>query len=89
MAKMKTRRLILNDDSTGQTTSYKAPVKRSDLYAMVDKAAGTGATTLSVAQYDGYSVWHDTRVADHLADLKNAGEAQTIYRIVSVCRSLR
>ncbi len=29
----KTRRLILNDDSTGQTASYKAPVERSDLYA--------------------------------------------------------
>ena len=83
------RRLILNDDSTGQTLAHKPPVKKSDLYAMVDKAAGTGVTTLCVAQYDGYNVWHDSRVTDHLADLPDAGDGQTLYRIVSVCRDLR
>ena len=83
------RRLILNDDSTGQTISYKAPVRKSDLYAMVDKVAGTGVTTLSVAQYDGYNVWHNSRVADHIADHPGAGDIQSFYRIVSVCRNMR
>lgn len=83
------RRVILNDDSTGQTTRFKPPVKASDLNAMVDKVAGTGVTTLSVALYDSHVVWHDSQVATWLGDLEGPIMMGSQYRIISTCRSLR
>ena len=82
------RRTILNDDGCGQFGYFKAPVKVPDLYTMVDKVAGTGVTTLSVALLDGHIVWHDSEVATRVSDLKSPQATPWLYRLISVFRSL-
>jgi len=82
------RRLILNDDGSGQMSAFKPPVGTSDLNAMVDKVAGTGVTTLSVALLDGHVVWHNSKVTTQLAGVQDPQFVPSFHRMISVSRSL-
>ncbi len=85
----RTRRVIVNDDGSGMFSFFRPPVTTSDLNLMADKVAGTAVTTLCVALHEGHIVWHDSKVATHIADVKGPHLIPSLYRHVSVCQSLR
>lgn len=81
--------MIFNDDGTGQLIALKPPVRETDLHVMVDKVAGTGVTTLCIALHDGHTVWHESKVATHIADISGPFASPSQFRRVAVCRSMR